>query len=421
MSEEKLIPDLPAVKDRVKGKFYMYGGEQRIWLGDRFGCIHGKNKTRCIICLGIELPAVKHRIKGQIYMYKDEKRTWLGYGWGCMHGKYKSRCIDCHGREICEHNKLRARCVQCSGSQICTHGKRREQCVFCKGSGLCIHNHSKASCSKCLSNQYCVHRKFKGRCYLCHINTHPQNFCQLCKYIYIKESPYKPHCFRCFCYLNPDKKIPRKYMMKENFINEYLQKEFPNITIVHNKKIEDGCSILRPDWSIHCGEYGIVIECDEDKHKAYTCESRRIMTIFQDFGNIPLVVLRFNPDEYEGKECFEFDEKNCLSPTEEWNKRKIVLKNRIEYYLKNKPIKELTLEYIFYSEEDEEIIEDEDITDDQEIAENEEIVENEEIKNDKIPEQILNNKEGEEEEEEEEEDNILIINNLSNQISELKL
>src|SRR5207237_165377 len=104
-------------------------------------------------------------------------------------------------------------------------------------------------------------------------------------------------------------------------------------------------------------------------------------------------------------ECFEFDEKNCLSPTEEWDKRKIVLKNMIEHYLKNKPTKELTLEYLFYSEEDEETTEDEEITEDDEITDDDEITE------EKIPEEILNK----------EEDNTLIINNLSDQISELKL
>lgn len=345
-------------------------------------------------------PSVQNRKKGEVYLYKEIPSIWLGKRWGCIHKKQRSQCVECGGSQMCIHKRPKSQCVECGGSNTCVHKKRKSQCVKCGGVQICAHKKRKHNCVECGGSQICVHKKQKSHCYICDINIHPQNFCQLCKYTYVRESSYKPHCFRCFCYLNPDKKIPRKFMMKENFIDRYLQNEFPNITIIHNRQIEGGCSSKRPDWSIHCVEYGIVIECDEDKHKRYTCENKRIMTMFEDFGNIPLVVLRFNPDEYENKSCFEFDEKNCISSTEEWDKRKIVLKNMIEHYLKNKPTKEVTLEYLFYCE-------DENIEGNIQIPESGEYIESD----DNI--EISNF---------EEDDNIdNPIDNLSSQISELKL
>jgi hypothetical protein len=94
-------------------------------------------------------------------------------------------------------------------------------------------------------------------------------------------------------------------MWKEHYVRNYLKKEFPNIKIVFNKKIDNGCSKRRPDVRIECLTHTIIIEVDEKQHNAYTCESKRLCELFTDLGNRPLVMIRFNPDRYDkNKGCF---------------------------------------------------------------------------------------------------------------------
>jgi hypothetical protein len=98
----------------------------------------------------------------------------------------------------------------------------------------------------------------------------------------------------------------------------------------------------------------ILIECDEDSHKSYdpVCENRRIMELFQDLGNRPLVMIRFNPDKNNKSDgCFKFTKENALSLNKkEWTKRIEKLSERIQYYLDNIPTKEVTIEHLFYDE-----------------------------------------------------------------------
>jgi hypothetical protein len=100
-----------------------------------------------------------------------------------------------------------------------------------------------------------------------------------------------------------------------------------------------------------------VIELDENQHAHYSCENKRIMEIFQDFGNRPLYVLRINPDHYKdssGKKhpsCFT--KKNELL-REEWKKREHLIKFKILdilHKIKNdKVLKEFTVDQLFFNE-----------------------------------------------------------------------
>lgn len=58
----------------------------------------------------------------------------------------------------------------------------------------------------------------------------------------------------------------------------------------------------------------MIVEVDENQHETYdcTCENKRVMALFQDLGSRPLVMIRFNPDEYttmngrDVKSCFVY-------------------------------------------------------------------------------------------------------------------
>jgi len=55
-----------------------------------------------------------------------------------------------------------------------------------------------------------------------------------------------------------------------------------------------GCSKMRPDVFIDKFTHVVIIECDENQHKDTSCENKRTMELFQDFGNRPIVFIRFN-------------------------------------------------------------------------------------------------------------------------------
>ena len=125
--------------------------------------------------------------------------------------------------------------------------------------------------------------------------------------------------------------------------------------MVFDQKIDDGCSLRRPDVRIECFTHSIIIECDENKHQGYSCENKRIMEIFQDLGNRPIVFLRFNPDSYKDKDgniiqgCFKKTTRaNNSLQKGEWNSRINTLKERIDYHLKICPDKEVSVEHLFY-------------------------------------------------------------------------
>jgi hypothetical protein len=116
-----------------------------------------------------------------------------------------------------------------------------------------------------------------------------------------------------------------------------------------DKVINGGCSRRKPDVFIDVLTHSIVVECDENQHGYYTCENKRTMDIFQDLGNKPLVMLRFNPDSYVNKNnckipgCFKVTE-----PQEEWSRRAKILKLMVGHFMRKVPKKEITICKLFY-------------------------------------------------------------------------
>jgi len=206
-------------------------------------------------------------------------------------------------------------------------------------------------------NPNCIHNISLVNCRLCDPSIHPKKWCANCKYVNIKKTPdfCKPYCFTCYCILNPDIQIKRQYRLKEQYLHDELIKEYETTKIVFNKKIDDGCSSRRPDVRIECLTHTIIIECDEHKHQGYSCENKRIMEIFQDLGNRPIIFLRFNPDSYKDENNIMID--GCFLKTntivnslqkKEWERRIKILIKRINYHLTNIPEKEILVEQLFY-------------------------------------------------------------------------
>jgi len=308
-------------------------------------CDHDKRKSICKDCKGNDI-CDHNKIKNQckeccidkLCKHKRLQCKECSTGKKCKHNEYISACTECKKTKICKHNKRKALCIDCGGSEMCQHGKRRRRCKDCNGHEICKHN------------------KYKINCHICDIDIHPDNWCKLCKFVNVAQSPYNPYCFVCYCVVNPDIEIPRQYKLKEHHLRDSLKELYPNIKMVFDKKVDDGCSLRRPDVRIECLTHTIIIECDENKHQGYSCENKRIMEIFQDLGNRPIVFLRFNPDSYKNintkkiiPSCFEKTQqrRNSLNKRE-WDRRIKLLNDRIKYYLNNCPPKEVMVEHLFY-------------------------------------------------------------------------
>lgn len=150
--------------------------------------------------------------------------------------------------------------------------------------------------------------------------------------------------------------MPSRFKMKEHHILDHLCRYCPDYNFIHDQVIAGGCSKRKPDLLLECLTHSIVIEIDENQHEDYKCEEKRLMEIFTDLGNRPLVVIRFNPDRYvdaEGQKVhglFTFGTDNLIleKDSEQVEMRVCVLSQRIRYHMDNLPIRELTIEKLYY-------------------------------------------------------------------------
>ncbi len=184
--------------------------------------------------------------------------------------------------------------------------------------------------------------------------------CILCQFNYASSNrlKYKQHCTNCFYYKFPEHVQTRNHKTKENTIFTDLLKIYPNI--IRDKIISGGCSRRRPDGLIQLKDYNIIIEIDEDQHVNYECENKRTMEIFQDLGNSPLTIIRFNPDSFidENNRKHEslFKTNKLTSIFEIRNERKYsdrlnILIDTIKHKIKNVPNREIDVVSLFYNAE----------------------------------------------------------------------
>lgn len=170
---------------------------------------------------------------------------------------------------------------------------------------------------------------------------------------------YDGYCCRCFVHLFPERPNARNYKTKEKTVEDYIKQSFSQYDIVSDKKINEGCSKRRPDIYIDFGYQVIIIEIDEHQHRKYDCicENKRIMEISQDIGHRPLVIIRFNPDEYTTADekvssCWKYNKLGlCVvnrSKEKEWDARLKILGEQIKYWSENSTNKTVEIIHLLY-------------------------------------------------------------------------
>lgn len=294
-------------------------------------CEHGKRKSRCKMCGGSEI---------------------------CEHGKRKSRCKECNGSEICEHGRRNSACKDCLGAYICEHGRRKSACKDCLGSSICEHRRQKQFCKDCLGSSICEHGKRKTYCKSC-------GGSQLCKSPWCEtygNAKYEGFCLPCYVNNpeNKDKPQMRNYKTKEKDVVERITTIFPNFTWVSDKKVQDGCSLRRPDLLLDMGSHIVIVEIDENKHTDYdcSCENKRLMQLSQDLQHRPIIFIRFNPDDYTNhdgvlvKSCWKLNKLGVMkirkTKRKEWEERIEALKQQIQYWVDNPTNKTVEIIQLFY-------------------------------------------------------------------------
>lgn len=156
----------------------------------------------------------------------------------------------------------------------------------------------------------------------------------------------KEYCARCTAYIFPDK--PSCFKTREMKLKEYLTAQYPDKTIVHDKRVER--HLYRPDFVFDMGSHTIVIELDENQHKKYdtSCDNKRLMSIFHGLGSRPMVMIRFNPDKYDSTPgCFKKDGQ-LSGQGKEWKLRTEKLKTRIDFWTNSQADREITMEHLFF-------------------------------------------------------------------------
>jgi len=119
---------------------------------------------------------------------------------------------------------------------------------------------------------------------------------KLCKYCNYTRAWINGYCSSCFYQLNPDHSKTRNHKTRENAFMVPLKEKYKDMVL--DKAVSGGCSKKRPDGLIDLYTHSIIVEIDESQHAGYSCEEKRLMLLFQDLGNRPLVMIRLNPDSY---------------------------------------------------------------------------------------------------------------------------
>jgi hypothetical protein len=171
---------------------------------------------------------------------------------------------------------------------------------------------------------------------------------------------YNGYCLPCCVQICPEIEVSRNYKTKEKDVVDRIKHYFPNFTWVADKRVQDGCSLRRPDLLLDMGSHIIIVEVDENQHSDYdcSCEHKRLMQISQDLGHRPIVFIRFNPDAYTNQEgvlvksCWKLNQLGVMTigktKEKEWEERIENLKTQIQYWIDNPTEKTVEIIQLFY-------------------------------------------------------------------------
>jgi hypothetical protein len=329
-------------KDEKKGLYCKYHAYPDMVDVMHKTCIHGTQRGKCRYCDGV---AYEKYLKTVTCNQKDCSKH------PCFNYKGEKKGLYCakHGFEFGMIDVRSRRCKQegCSIISPCFNKEGEKKGVYCK-------YHSSPDMVDVKNKRCTEHGTILGQCKYCGGASY-EKYLKIvtCKTIgceiFKNNRKYKGYCVKCFMRAYPNEPVSRNYKIKELHVVDAVQKEFPNLSWVCDKRYDfaptECGSRRRPDMFCHFGKYVVIIEVDENQHTGYesSCENKRLCELYQDFNYAPLVFIRFNPDSYIGEKygknvtsCFGYDKKGICtlkkSKTIEWNTRLNLLYETIHKY-----------------------------------------------------------------------------------------
>jgi hypothetical protein len=122
-------------------------------------------------------------------------------------------------------------------------------------------------------------------------------------------------CVNTCSLLEIDRAIKKRVKKHEEYVSKLINEHIDTSKILfiwNDDIIDSNCSKQRPDFVFHCGTHIVIVEVDEQQHKSYkSCgiskeeilksETRRMYNIANVFIGLPVVFIRYNPDNYNDK------------------------------------------------------------------------------------------------------------------------
>ncbi len=180
---------------------------------------------------------------------------------------------------------------------------------------------------------------------------YPYEYCDNCAPINYK-SQLAGTCINCNLtnmILDVDNKCLLSCTIKHKDRMKYSENELFNflttkkLKFIYNQKVENSCSNRIPDFIIDI-TYGIlIIENDENQHKARTCECEqtRMIGIYNDYGSKPVHFIRFNPDKYLNNTNKSLSVRHNFL----YKQIKYIENNSLEFFTRNNT---LSVSYLYY-------------------------------------------------------------------------
>ena len=182
--------------------------------------------------------------------------------------------------------------------------------------------------------EYCTKHKFPRM--VIHPTKEQKDEDIICQYCSIPIHYDEEFCSGCKQYVVSEH-VSLKLKNKEIAIKTLLDKQ--KIKYIYDKRVENGCSLKRPDFRFEISFGNIILEIDEFQHNRATysceCEIIRMKQIYYDCGMPYLLFIRYNPDSYKGVKITD-------------SKRQQYLVKYLREQFENKTKQGLFVVYLFY-------------------------------------------------------------------------
>ena len=161
---------------------------------------------------------------------------------------------------------------------------------------------------------------------------------------------YDKRCVKCFCHSFPNdpRAVNAKRWLKarEQEVVAVLKEAFPQYRWTLDRNFAVGV-LVRPDARVAAGDRVVLVEIDEDSHRAYECSKERAReTAFYRHRpkGATIVMIRFNPDAYvdlggvKHASCFKYNTASgtvVVDPAQQaqWTARCETLVATVAYFL----------------------------------------------------------------------------------------